>query len=157
MPAGLRLIEITAGTLHPVLRLAVGPAQSGFVAPNAVSVAQAYFEPAAWFRAIVHGDEPVGFAMIHDPTLPGAAPAEDCGPETIMLWRFMIDARFQGRGFGRRAIGLLADHARTRPGVTRLATSWVEGEAGPAEFYRRLGFRPTGRVIDGETEAVLLL
>jgi diamine N-acetyltransferase len=151
----VRLVEITAGTLRPVLKLGVGPGQAGFVADNAVSIAQAHFEPAAWFRAIVAGEEPVGFAMIHDPTLPGATPDPDLDGATITLWRLMIDARFQGRGYGGRAVALLVNHARTRPGITRFATTYVEGDGGPAGFYRRLGFTPTGRVIEGESEAIL--
>jgi len=154
---GLRLAEITGDTLWPVLKLAVAPDQRVFVADNVISIAQAHFEPGAWFRAIALGDEPVGFAMLHDPTLPGAGPATDCDTDTVMLWRFMIGADHQRRGYGRAAIGLLADHARSRPGITRFATSYVEGPGGPAGFYRSLGFVETGRIVDDETEAVLPL
>jgi diamine N-acetyltransferase len=153
----LRLVEITADTLFPVIRLAVAPDQRAFVADNAVSIAEAHFEPAAWFRALVAGDEPVGFAMLHDPTLPGAAPADGFDPQTVLLWRFMIDRRFQRRGHGRRAIDLLAAHVRSRPGIARFATSYVEGPGGAGSFYRGLGFVETGRQVDGETEAVLAL
>ena len=34
------------------MRLKVAPEQNGFVAPNAVSLGQALFEPRAWYRAI---------------------------------------------------------------------------------------------------------
>ena len=34
---------------------------------------------------------------------------------------------------------------------------WVPEEGGPAEFYRRLGFRETGRVFDGEVVAELFV
>ena len=52
-------------TARAVCALEVGPEQHGYVAPNAVSIAQAHFEPKAWFRA-VHADEtPVGFVMLH--------------------------------------------------------------------------------------------
>ena len=154
---GLRLVEITGATLWPVLRLAVAPDQRGFVAENAVSIAEAHFEPAAWFRAIALDAEPVGFAMLHDPSLPGAGPATDCDPDTVMLWRFMIGEQHQRRGFGRGAMDLLADHVRSRPGISRFATTYVLGPGGPAGFYRSLGFVETGRIVDGETEAVIAL
>jgi diamine N-acetyltransferase len=48
----VELREITADTVRQITNLEVGPGQSNFVAPNAVSIAQAYFEPKAWFRAI---------------------------------------------------------------------------------------------------------
>ena len=62
------LREVTADTVRAICKLEVGPEQQGLVAPNAVSIAQAYFEPAAWFRAVYAGDTPVGFAMLYDPT-----------------------------------------------------------------------------------------
>lgn len=45
----IRLQEITATTVRAVCRLDAGDGGRQ-VAPNAVSIAQAYFEPAAWFR-----------------------------------------------------------------------------------------------------------
>ena len=56
------LREVTADTVRAICRLEAAPAQQGLVAPNAVSIAQVYLEPAAWFRGIYAGDEPVGFA-----------------------------------------------------------------------------------------------
>ena len=152
--AEVRLQEITAATLDPVLDLTVGPDQDGLVAENAVSIAQAHFQPAAWFRAVMSGDETAGFVMLHDPTLPGAAPKREWGPHTVVLWRFMIDHRFQGRGIGRAAIDLVTEHVRGRPGVTRFVTTYIARPGGPAGFYHRLGFTDTGRDLDGETEAL---
>ena len=77
-PVSLR--EITADTVRTICALRVTPAQERLVAPNAVSIAQAHFEPAAWFRAIYAGDEPVGFAMLFDPTR--AVAPEDPGTAT---------------------------------------------------------------------------
>jgi diamine N-acetyltransferase len=153
----VRLVEITAATLRPVLRLAVAPDQTHRVASNAVSIAQAHFEPGAWFRAIEAGTEPVGFVMLHDPTLPGAEPWPAYDAHCVVLWRLMIDARFQGRGYGRQAVTLASDHAATRPGVRRFFVTYVPGPEGPEAFYCRLGFVPTGRLVDDEAEAVLKL
>ena len=38
--------------------------QKQFVAPNAVSIAQAYFSKEAWFRAIYADDTAIGFVML---------------------------------------------------------------------------------------------
>ena len=143
--SNVSLREITEATLSDILRLRVHPAQRGFVADNAVSIAQAHFSSVAWFRAIYAGDVPVGFVMLSD----DAAKPEYC------LWRFMIDARFQKLGFGRRALGLLIAYVRTRPGAVELLTSCVEGDGSPIPFYESCGFRRTGRYDDGE--AVLAL
>jgi diamine N-acetyltransferase len=134
------LREVTAETVRAVCRLEVRPEQRGFVAPNAVSIAQAYFEPRAWFRAVYADDTPVGFVMLHD---------DPEAPE-YYLWRFMIAAEHQGKGYGREALDLVVDYVRSRPRATVLLSSYVPGDEGPGEFYRRYGFTETGEVDEDE-------
>jgi diamine N-acetyltransferase len=141
------LREITSGTVRAICRLDVGPGQRDLVAPNAVSIAEAYFEPAAWFRGIHAGDTPVGFAMLYDPT---RTAAPESGPDVCYLWRFMIDHGHQRRGYGAKALALLIAHARTLPGVTRLRTSFVPLPGNASGLYERAGFRLTGEVDDDE-------
>ena len=148
------LREVTAETVREICKLEVGPGQQGLVAPNAVSIAQAYFEPAAWFRAVYAGDTPVGFAMLYDPT---RAREPEGGPETCFLWRFMIDHRHQRKGYGAAALALLVAHVRTLPGVTRFKTSFVPKAGNASPLYERAGFRATGEVDDGETVLELAL
>ena len=139
--ATVSLREVTKDNLRDVLRLKVAPEQERFVASNAVSIAQAYFDrDAAWFRAVYAGDTPVGFVMLEV----NPAKAE------YFLWRFMIDQRFQKLGFGSRAIELVVDHLRTLPGATEMSLSYVPGPGCPGPFYEKLGFAGTGEVIDGE-------
>jgi diamine N-acetyltransferase len=138
-PVSLR--EVTAETVRSIVALKVLPEQEQFVAPNGLSISQAYFQrEQAWFRAIYAGDTPVGFLMLYDD------PEE---PE-YFLWRFMIDARYQGLGFGKRALDLLVAYVRTRPGATALGTSCVPKPGGPCPFYERYGFKYTGEEDDGE-------
>jgi diamine N-acetyltransferase len=145
--AVVELREVTGETVRAVCLLQVAPEQRGAVAPNAVSFAEAMFEPKAWFRAIVADEVPVGFVMLSVETTP---------PE-YYLWRFMIDARYQGLGYGRVALGLVVDHVRTLPGGTELLVSWVPGPEGPEGFYLGLGFQPTGEVDGGEVVGRLRL
>lgn len=134
---------MTRETLLPVLRLEVAPEQKRFVATNAVSIAQAHFYPdVAWFRAVYADETPVGFLMLHDE------------PGKYFLWRFMIDQRHQGMGYGRRALELLIDHVRSLPGATELGTSCVVGEGTPIPFYEKAGFALTG---DADEDGELIL
>lgn len=126
----MTLREVTAATVRAVCALEVRPEQRGFVAPNAVSIAEAYFEPRAWFRAVYADDEPVGFVMLED----------DPEAEQYYLWRFMIDGAHQGKGYGRRALDLVVDHVRKRPGARELVASYRPGEGSPRDFYLRYGF-----------------
>lgn len=145
-PARVSLREITAETVIAVTRLAVDDSQKGFVAPNAVSLAQALFAREAWYRAIYLDDAPVGFVMLADQSL-REPPAEH--PE-IGVWRFMIDASHQGRGIGAAALRLVIAHARNRGRFATLELSYVPGPGCPEPFYLGLGFRHTGRVDDDE-------
>jgi diamine N-acetyltransferase len=134
------LREVTADTVRDVCRLSVRDDQTGFVAPNAVSIAQAYFSDIAWFRAVYADDEPVGFAMLW---------ADTKKPE-YFLWRFMIDQRYQGKGYGREAMELIINHVKTLPKATIFETSVVQKPGGPQQFYEKLGFVLTGEYEDGE-------
>ena len=137
----IELREIDTHNLRDVLRLKVAPGQEQFVASNAVSIAQAYFHrDTAWFRAIYDGDAPVGFVMLEDePDVP-----------RYTLWRFMIDASHQRKGYGRRALELVFAHVKGRPGAKELYTSCVDAPGGPGPFYEGLGFTYTGELDEDE-------
>ena len=134
------LREIDEETVRTVCDLSVRDDQRKFVAPNAVSIAQAYFSKHAWFRAIYADETPVGFLMLED---------QPDKPE-YYLWRFMIDASYQGMAFGKQAMVLLIEHVKTRPNATELLTSVHQAEGGPQGFYEKLGFRLTGECEEGE-------
>lgn len=134
------LREITADTLRDILRLQVADHQQAFVAPNAVSIAEAYFCPQAWFRAIYADDTPVGFVMLY---------IDHDKPE-YYLWRFMIDQQHQGKGYGRRALEQVLVHIRQFPQAREVRVSYVPGEGNPSPFYAQVGFVETGEEDDGE-------
>jgi len=139
--AVVSLREVTAETVRSICRLTVAPDQDRFVAPNAVSIAEAHFTPEAWFRAVYADDTPVGFVMLE--RIPER--------HEYGLWRFMIAAPFQRRGYGRRALELVVEDVRSAdPAATELVTSWVPGDGSPEGFYTRFGFEPTGEVEEGE-------
>lgn len=147
------LREITAETVIPVVKLKVTEDQNRFVAPNAVSLAQALFAPEAWYRAIYLGEEAVGFVMLSDDSLRDPVPDE---PE-IGVWRFMVDARHQRRGIGRAALRLVIEHVRRKGRFDKLYISYVPEEGGPEALYLSMGFEPTGEVDEGEVVLALPL
>lgn len=141
----VNLREITSETVIPVVKLTVADSQKGFVATNAVSLAQALFASEAWYRAIYADDEVVGFVMLEDTSLRSPPPENP----NVSLWRFMVDERFQGKGIGRAAMHKIIEHVREK-GFRTLATSYVPGLGSPEGFYLSLGFRHTGRMDDDE-------
>ena len=136
------LREVTAQTVRVVTDLRVAPEQESYVASNAVSIAQAYFHEEAWFRSVHAGEELVGFAMLRDETLLQSDPRQ----MEISLWRFMIAHKYQKLGYGGEALSLVVAHARSRPGVESIQTSYVVGPHSPKNFYLAFGFRHTGEV-----------
>ncbi|MFL5679878.1 MAG: GNAT family N-acetyltransferase [Chloroflexota bacterium] len=148
VPAALvTLRQITDADRDAVRALAVRDDQQRFVAANEASFRHAAAEPQShpWFRAIHAGDTLVGFVMLADDVTPTAE-----RPWRYMLWRLMIDARYQGRGYGRAAVERVVEYVRGRPGATELYTACVPGDGSPCPFYERLGFEATGGIVEGE-------
>jgi diamine N-acetyltransferase len=134
------LREITADNVRAVCDLRLAPGQEPYVAPNAVSIAEAHYEPNVWLRAIYADGEPVGLVLLD----------LDADRQHYHLVRLMVAAARQRAGIGRRAVELVAAHVREQPGATELVTSYVPGPQSPSGFYERLGFEDTGRVEEGE-------
>ena len=136
----INLREITEDTVEEVCRLNVEEYQKKFVASNAYSIAQAYFSKIAWFRAIYANENIIGFVMIEDQP----DKSEYC------LWRFMIDKKYQRKGFGLKAMQLIIEHIKNRPNSTEFLTCVVQDKGGPQGFYEKLGFKLTGEYYEGE-------
>ena len=134
------LREVTKETIWPVMDLEVAEDQGHLVAPNSMSIAEAYFEPKAWFRAIYADDEPVGFIMLYD----------DPDTPKYYLWRMMLAEGQQRKGYGRRAMELLVEYVRSRPNATEITVGSIPGNGSPQAFYEGFGFVDTGEVKGGE-------
>jgi diamine N-acetyltransferase len=130
----------------------------GFVSPNQLSLAQAYAE--RWWQpyAIYADAVMVGFVLY------GCWPAEgvpahhtsaEAGVHFIL--RFMIDARYQGRGYGRAGMAAVIARIRGEPGAHTIAISYNAGNPVMARLCQRVGFQPTGRLLDDEIEACISL
>jgi diamine N-acetyltransferase len=138
--AKVALRRITGKTVREICNLSVSEEQKRFVASNAVSIAQAHFAKSAWFRAIYAGKTPVGFVML----------AEDPKHGKQYLWRFMIDARHQKKGYGAKALVLVIRHVKKDPKARALYLSVVRGKGSADGLYKRFGFKFTGKVKYGE-------
>lgn len=130
----LELREVTKDTVREVCALEVRDEQKSYVASNALSIAQAHFEPSAVFRAVYLGEQPIGFIQWRK--------AE--APRTAILWRFMIDRAYQTAGYGGTALTLCLQQMRAS-GFQTVETSVVLGPASPLAFYLRQGFEEVGQ------------
>jgi diamine N-acetyltransferase len=155
-PTGMaRFVEIDDDNVEDVLRLRVAPHQREYVADNATSLAEgSVCTPRGWFRAVYDGDVCVGFVMLarfDDPDHKYYALYHGW-----YLWRLMIGAQHQRKGYGTQVLGLVCGHIDEQGGPRRLTTSWSQEVGGPAPFYRSFGFEATGEIDDGEAVARLL-
>lgn len=138
-----RLAELTPENREAALALSVRPDQWRYVATVEQSLLDAaeHRPSAVWQRLIYDGDTLVGFVL--GGWFDGH-PLFDSG-----LWRLLIAAEQQGRGYGRYAVEQVMEEARRR-GRTKLTVFFVPGPDGPERFYEKLGFRRNGTAGDDE-------
>jgi diamine N-acetyltransferase len=144
---------VTRETLWPLIGLAVRDDQRDLVSSNMKTFAEAPYEPGAMVRGLWDGEVPVGLMAMVDPDgvrLHG--PFIKAG--AAYLWRLMIAADRQGRGYGAQALGLAIAAARGW-GAGHLVTGVNDAPHGNRGFYERHGFRSTGVVEDGDLLLVM--
>ena len=136
---------ITLKNLDSAIGLEVSPEQKGLVADNLYTIAQAGLAPNSFCRVAYFEGEPVGFFAVREV------------PDSTQryIWRYMIDARYQAKGFGRQMMeALLADlFSNTKVELVHLTVVRKPGCAEP--FYEKCGFSATGEQIGGEWKMVL--
>lgn len=160
----IELQPVTDQNLIEVLGLEVSEEQDDFVASNVFTLAEAYvalttgeFVPMPY--AIRAGEELVGFVALAYVAV-GSPSASGRTTGSYEMYRFMIDKRFQGNGFGRAALAAAIELLRSQPlgTATHIETSFVPGNEVARHLYAALGFEETGEQDeDGELIAVLPL
>lgn len=158
----MELRKVTFENIDAIIGLSVREDQKGFVAPNVLSLAEAYVAESGGHTAlpfgIYEGDEPVGFVMfgygsLDDPDEPAVAEKNYC------LWRFMIDRERQGKGLGRRAMEVCLEYLRTMPcgPAEEVWVSYEPENAVARELYHKFGFRENGQMCGEEVVAAMRL
>ena len=150
-PVNFSVRPVDAGNFEAVLKLQVAAGQRQFVAPVERSLAQAAYEPAGRALAMFDGEEAVGMMLLYDARLNKEKPAEQ-----LYVWRLMVDARHQKRGYGRLAMAWVVQEAKAW-GVQQVGLSHVDGLGHAGAFYQKLGFTYTGEIDDGEQKMILSL
>lgn len=140
----IQLKEITKENYREAVKLKVSKEQEEFVAPNVFSIAQSKFYQSWVPTAIYNESEMVGFLMYGEDDV-------NEGDGTLWIIRIMIDARFQGKGYGRTAMEKVIEHIRNNFTQKELFISFVPENEFARKLYTSLGFEDTGRFEDGET------
>ena len=159
----LRLEKVTGKNVWSILKLRVSQEQESFVAPNDVSIIEAYTAITGngytFPFGIYEGETPVGFLMI-------GFDADDCWEDApsiargnYNLWRLMIDKNYQKKGYGKEAVRLALEFIKTFPcGKADFCWLSYEPENEVAKrLYHSFGFAETGEMDGDEIIAVLKL
>ena len=164
----LHLEKITPANVWDVIDLKVKKHQKSFVASNDISIVQAYSaigtKCTAMPFAICNEKRPVGFHMIgfNEAALydyDGEVDTPEVLRNNYSIWRFMIDKRYQGRGYGKEAMRLALDYVRTfLCGKAEYCSLSYEPENEvAAKLYHSFGFKENGEMDGDEIVAVIKL
>ncbi|MBQ8275865.1 MAG: GNAT family N-acetyltransferase [Clostridia bacterium] len=158
----IRLEKIDAENVWDILELNVAESQKKYVAPNSDSIIEAYTtlgtECAAFPFGVFDDDKPVGFVMVGY-NLAALYEALDVTENNYLIWRLMIDQKYQKHGYGREAARLALDFIKTWPcgKAEYCITSYHEENEAGKKMYRSLGFAETGEILEGEYVMTLKL
>ena len=133
----INLRDITKKNLISIIDLEVGKHQKDQVASNAVSIAQGNYSKSAWFKGIFNDEIAVGFVM-----LDLIIEENKC-----FLWRFMIDEKYQGKGFGKIALTLVVDYVKSLKIFNEIYTSYYPKDDDAGGFYKNFGFIKSKKII----------
>lgn len=143
----LHLEKITKANAEEIIKLKVRKEQEEFVASNALSLAHAYValinNQSVFPFGIYLGDKPVGFIMVGFDAHFLSDEDPDVLKKQYFIWRFMIDKRYQNKGYGKKAFKLALDFIKTLP-AGEADLCWVSYEPSnekAKKLYASFGFK----------------
>lgn len=120
--------------------------QKKAVAPNVVSLAEAYISDGlAWPRAVYFDETPIGFIMLH---LRLSDIKEEDQP-AYYIWRMMMAKPYQNKGYGKQVIEAIIEKCKADQ-QAYLYVSTTTHAPMPLAFYLNCGFENTHEVHYGE-------
>lgn len=141
----IRLQEINRGNLWDIIDLKVSREQESLIASNAVSIAQSKIQPECIPLGVYRDGTPVGFAMY----------CIDSEDNEWWIYRLMIDARYQGKGYGKEAFKLILNNIREDKTRNRVFLSVDRRGIKSTNLCESMGFKYTGDALGRESIMVL--
>ena len=151
----LKLKKINRNNVGEILKLEVFDNQKSFVATNNSSIIEAYIAITennyVFTFGIYKDDTPVGFLMIGFDVNSDDEGVPRIAKGNYNIWRLMIDKKFQGKEFGKKAMDLALVFVNTFPcGTAKYCWLSYESDNDVArQLYKSVGFVETDEK-DGE-------
>lgn len=137
---------VTGETFKEVAMLSVKAEQKSFIEDNAYSIAESKFND-EWQTVGIYKDGLlIGFAMY------GYISSE----KRVWLDRFMIDKKFQGRGYGKVTIKELIESIFKKFSCKEIYLSIFEDNHKALKLYEELGFNFNGELDYGGEKVMVL-
>ena len=159
----LKLKKINRNNVADILKLEVFNDQKSFVATNNSSIIEVYIAITENNHVFTFGiykdDTPIGFLMIGFDVHSDDEGAPKIAKGNYNIWRLMIDKKFQGKGFGEKAIDLALEFVNTFPcGTAKYCWLSYESDNDVArQLYKSVGFVETDEKDGEEIVAILKL
>ena len=144
------LVEINEQNYFGFARLSVAHGQKGYLDSAVGIVARGYVYRACRARVfgIVSDGEPVGLALVKD---------LDEEPACYDLQQFMIDARYQGKGYGTEALRLILAELEAERKYSCVEVCVKRDDLPALRVYEKAGFTDSGYVDDDAPDCVNLI
>lgn len=146
----VRLIEITENNWFDVADLSVREDQRGYVAPAIGILARGYVYRNCNARI---------YAIDNNGTIIGAALVREFDDEPLGydLQQFMIDQRYQGRGYGSDALAQILDNLREEGHYDHVEVCVKKDDAGAIHLYEKHGFVDSGYVDEDAPDSLNMI
>ena len=143
----IHLKEITTEDMfEECLDLMVSEEQAEHVDDNAVSLALAWYHRDFCRPFCIYNDDTmVGFVMLYC----------DEAERECEIWQFMIDKKYQGKGYGKAALEVVIKHIKSNPVFENIFLLLFPDNEAAIKLYEKAGFYLTGESVDDEVVMML--
>jgi len=142
----IELKPINEKNINAVLNLKVADNQKTFICSNAHTISYCYIWPSKIPLSVYSGDEVVGLVAYE----------QESEAEYDIL-TMMIDADFQGMGYGKAAFTALLELLKSKPECKKITLNHQPDNVQASAFYHGFGFKETGEEFNGEIILELVL
>lgn len=126
----IRLEDITQENFSECISLEVNEGEKNYVSSNVKSIAESKIWPFWIPKAIYSEITMVGFLMY----------AKDYEDGKLDICRLMIDKKYQGKGFGKKALKVMENISRNDKGINRIVVHVVNENIKAKSIYLKYGF-----------------
>ncbi|NMH72464.1 GNAT family N-acetyltransferase [Bacillus sp. RO2] len=145
----LKIQTVNSSNWRQIISLQVAGNQQRFIEKNEISLLESVYDTKHDWKCygLFENKTPVGFVMI------GVENKED---RYIWLDRFMMDAKFQGRGLGTAFLLLIIEFIANQHEVDEIVLSIIKENSFAKAFYVQHGFDNTGLVDEEFDEEIFV-